>query len=125
MNVVSNQYKLRLTDLHVLQYELEIKGMDIWDANLMQRIMRYKRTALEQCLGQFVVSGKAIYSLQELENDFSIDVCLKDTKYTIFIGVSSQTRVHLSSNFSNEENSVDQTMINIIIKQAFRDTNLK
>jgi hypothetical protein len=63
--------------------------------------------------------------LSELEEDFRVEVSLQGVKYTILIETSTLSRVHLSGQFSNDENSVDQSLINIIIKQAFRDTNLK
>ena len=47
--LVSNQYKLSLGGkVQVFQYALEIVGMEMWDANLVQKIVRFKRNALPQ-----------------------------------------------------------------------------
>lgn len=69
----------------VYQYKLEIIGMELWDANLVQKIVRFKRTALEKALGLYVVSGASIYILSELEEDVVFEVCLSGAKYTIMI----------------------------------------
>jgi aubergine-like protein len=33
--------------------------------------------------------------------------------------------VHLTEKFNNKDNDVSQNLINVILKQAFRETNLK
>jgi len=58
VNVLSNQYKLKLGGtVQVYQYKLEIVGMEMWDANLVQKIIKFKRTALDKALGLYVCSG--------------------------------------------------------------------
>jgi hypothetical protein len=80
---------------------------------------------LEKALGLNVVSGESIYVLTELEESAKFDVSFRSVKYTIVIDKSSQSIVQLNGEFSNSANSVSQNLINIIIKQAFRETNLK
>jgi len=64
VSVQSNQYKLKLGgSVQVFQYKLEIVGMEMWDAALVQKICRFKRSALEKALGLYVCSGAAIYVL--------------------------------------------------------------
>lgn len=48
--------------------------MEIFDSNLILKICRFKKKALETALGQNVVSGSAIYTLQELDEnvDFAV-----------------------------------------------------
>lgn len=59
INVQSNQYRIRLSGkVTVFQYRLEILGMQVWDANLVQKILRFKRSALEKALGLHVPSGE-------------------------------------------------------------------
>jgi hypothetical protein len=43
--------------------------MQMWDANLVHRIMKLKSSALERALGPHVCSGKSIYTLNEIEED--------------------------------------------------------
>ena len=117
MSVQSNQYKLKLGgSVQVFQYKLEIVGMEMWDAALVQKICRYKRSALEKALGLYVCSGAAIYVLQELEEDLIFDVLLGGAKYKILIEKVNQSIVQLDGKFENSDNSVSQNLINIIIK---------
>lgn len=117
VSVQSNQYKLKLGgSVQVFQYKLEIVGMEMWDAALVQKICRFKRSALEKALGLYVCSGAAIYVLQELEEDLIFDVLLGGTKYKILIEKVSQSIVKLDEKFDNSDNSVSQNLINIIIK---------
>ena len=52
VNIVSNQYHLHLGgSVVVFQYKLDVLGLEMWDANLVQQIMRFKRTALDTALG--------------------------------------------------------------------------
>ncbi len=117
VSVQSNQYKLKLGgSVQVFQYKLEIVGMEMWDAALVQKICRYKRSALEKALGLYVCSGAAIYVLQELEEDLIFDVLLGGAKYKILIRKVNQSIVQLDGKFENSDNSVSQNLINIIIK---------
>lgn len=109
----------------VFQYRLEILGMKVWDANLVQKIIRFKRSALEKALGLYVPSGEQIYMLTELDEDVKFDVTMQGNKYTILIKQSTQSVVTMDGKFENQDNSVNQNLINIIIKQAFRETDLK
>jgi len=52
-------------------------------------------------------------------------VSFKGAKYDIVIDKSTQCQVKLDDQFTNSDNSVSQNLLNIIIKQAFRDTHLK
>lgn len=59
VDVVSNQYLLKINGkVQVFQYRLDIVGMEMWDANLVQRIVKFKNKALEKALGLYVVSGQ-------------------------------------------------------------------
>lgn len=52
VNVQSNQFKLKLGSKAVVyQYKLEIIGMKIWDASLVHRILKSKKTAIDTALG--------------------------------------------------------------------------
>ena len=58
IQVLSNQYKMKLGGVvQVFQYRLDIIGMEIFDANLVQQIVKFKRSSLEKALGLNVVSG--------------------------------------------------------------------
>ena len=49
------------------QYALEVTPSEMWEAHRVHEIIKTKKTALEKALGFYVVSGKTIYTLIELE----------------------------------------------------------
>ncbi len=99
--------------------------MTVWDANLLHKILITKRKAMETALGLNVCSGNQIYLLRELDEDVSFTTKLQDQRYTIHIQQGTRSEVCLSDKFSNTDNSVTQSLINIIIKTAFRCTKMK
>jgi len=84
-------------DINVSEYPFEVQGMEMWDADLVQRICKFKATTLEKCLGAYVVSGKNILLMADLEENVSIDVTFRNTKYTIFIDSKEVRHVPLNS----------------------------
>jgi hypothetical protein len=90
--------------------------MEMFDASLIQQIVRFKRTTIEKALGLNVVSGESIYVLTELEEDVKFEAGFRGGKYTILIDKSTQSTVQLNGDFANSDNSVSQNLINIIIK---------
>ena len=100
--------------------------MHVWDANLVYRVMKLKRAALERALGPHVCSGKSVYTLTEIDSDLVFKVGkIQGDEYTISISVDTCSVINLNSNFSNKENDVKQQIINVIIKDAFRSTDLR
>ena len=68
VSLLSNQYRLTLNQsVPVYQYVLEVKPDEIFEAHLVHEIIRTKKKALETALGPNVVSGRTIYTLNELE----------------------------------------------------------
>lgn len=80
---------------------------------------------MERALGAHVCSGKSIYTLQEINEDLVFKVKVQGNEYTIAIGIDTCAVVTLGGSFSNKENDVKQQLINVIIKDAFRSTDLK
>lgn len=123
---MSNQYKLTLgQNACVYQYVLDIKPDEFWEASRVHDIIRTKKTSLEKALGSYVVSGKTIYTLTELDESLVFTTMYRGESAKISIDKETQTEVHLTDNFQNSNNEVAQNLINIILKQAFRETNLK
>jgi hypothetical protein len=126
VNLVSNQYLLKLgTSLQVYQYALDISPMPIWDANQVHRIVRTKARALERGLGHYVCSGKSIYTINEIEEDLTFKTMFRGQEYIISIDKTTEAPLMLDGTFSNKDNDVKQQLINVIIKEAFRGTDLK
>lgn len=126
MNLISNQYILKLgPSAQVYQYAIEVHPMAIQDTARVQQIIRYKRTAMERALGPFVCSGNNIYSLTELTESLKFPVTFKGESLSIFIDVDTGRNVILGTNFENENHSLTQNLINIIVKSAMRETSLQ
>ena len=126
VNLMSNQYTLKLNQsVPVWQYVLEIKPDEVWEAHLVHEIIRTKKKALETALGHFVPSGKTIYTLTELEETLVFKTVFRGQQAEIKIDRDSGTQIQLKETFNNKDNDVSQNLINVILKQAFRETNLK
>ena len=126
VNLVSNQYLLKVgASVKVFQYALDIQPLQMWDVNLVHRIMKLKSYALERALGPHVCSGKSIYTLNQIDEDLFFNPTVKGTEYTIKININTATIFTLGGSFSNKDNDVKQQLINVIIKDAFRSTDLK
>ena len=104
---------------------LEIKPDEFWEAAKVHAIIRTKRISLEKALGLFVVSGKTIYTLNEIDETLEWNTNYRNQIFTIKIDKDQMTTVNMSGEFANKDNSVAQNLINIIVKQGFRDTSLK
>ena len=123
---MSNQYRLTLgQNACVYQYVLDITPDEMWEAHRVHDIIRTKKTSLEKALGAYVVSGKTIYTLCELEDSLVFKTIFKGDQAMIKIDKDSGCQIHLTDNFENKANEISQNLINVILKQAFRETNLK
>jgi hypothetical protein len=109
----------------VYQYVIDIKPDEMWEAERVHAIIKTKRSALEKALGAYVVSGRSIYILNELDESLEFATIYKGERCCIKIDKDYGQQVVLTNDFVNKENSVSQNLLNVIIKQAFRETNLK
>ena len=71
------------------------------------------------------MSGKSIYTLNEIDESMSFKTSFRGTQFTIKIDVMSHQPLNLATDFKNEDNCHSQTILNSIINSAFRETNLK
>ena len=98
------------------QYALDIKPDEFWEASRVHDIIRTKKTSLEKALGNYVVSGKTIYTLTELDESLVFTTVYRGETAKISIDKETQTQVHLTDNFQNKDNDVAQNLINVILK---------
>lgn len=76
--MLSNQFSLKIgKNVAVYQYVLDIKPDELWEADRVHAIIRTKRSALEKALGAFVVSGKTIYTLCEIEESLEFNTTFR------------------------------------------------
>jgi hypothetical protein len=71
---------------------LEIVGMQMWDANLVQKIVTSNRRKLSLVVGLHVCSGGSIFCLSEVEaeEDLQFDVKFRNTDYIIVIELKTK-----------------------------------
>jgi hypothetical protein len=73
-----------------------------------------------------VCSGKAIYTTVEIEASLELPIFHRGQKYVISVDKSSLVSVNLVENSTiADSQDVMYQLLNIIIKDAFRDTDLK
>ena len=78
----------------------------MWEAAKVHAIMRTKRIALEKSLGQYVFSGKIIYTIVELDETLEFMTNYRGQQCSIRIDKDQCTTVNLTSDFINKDNSV-------------------
>ena len=108
----------------VYQYAIDIDPDDFFENEKFMNIIQ-KNRKLEAAIGFFAVSGKSIYTLNEIDESMSYKVNFRGHLYTVKIDKSSGQVFNLSKDFANEDNTLSQTILNIVLNQAFRETNLK
>ena len=78
VSLLSNQYRLTLgRNACVFQYVLDIKPDEFLETHRVHEIIKTKKTSLEKALGAYVVSGKTIYTLTELEESLRFKTIFK------------------------------------------------
>ena len=78
-------------------------------------------------MGIHVISGKNIFTITPLEESILIKAEYKSQQYDVTIDATTKHFLNGASidGVRMEDHSLVQNLINIIIKQAFRDTNLR
>ena len=124
--MTSNLYKLSLQgNLFVHQYNLEVTPDELWEADKVLRVLQYKWRQIEATIGPFVPAGKTILALTELSESVEFDFSYRGDKVKIKIPQETGQGFFFDDEFCNKNNDVKQMIFNLIINQAFRETNLK
>lgn len=78
-------------------------------------------------LGIYVISGRNIFTMCDIQESFKLNVEYKTIEYEVIIDSGSKHYFSGSklSTLKMEDHNVAHTLINIIIKEAFRQTNLR
>ena len=64
---------------------IEIKPDELWEAERGHAIIKTKRSALEKSLGAFVVSGKTLYTLAEIDDSLEFSTTYRGQRCSIKI----------------------------------------
>ena len=99
----------------------EVTPEEFWEAHKVYDIIRKYRRKLEAVLGLFLVSGKSIYTLNEIDETLEFNFTpYNQSNYKVKIDKDSVTMFNFSEKFNNKDNSLSQNLLNIIIKSALR-----
>ena len=63
--------------------------------------------------------------MNPIAEDLIFETNFRGTKCEILIEAAEEKEIHLDTQFMNKETSLTQAIINVIIKDAFRETDLK
>jgi hypothetical protein len=128
VRLFTNQYRMTLgQELSVFQYEVEVTPDVMQDAYVIHGIFRSIRRRVESILGLYVISGRSVFTTTDLTESLLIQTEFQSIKYEVVISVDSKKFFSGKSlaTAKMEDHNIIHNLINIIIKQAFRDTNLR
>lgn len=128
VRLLTNQYKLSLnSELNFYQYDIQIMPDNMADAYIIQSIFRTIRKKLEMIVPLFVISGRSLYTCEDLQDTLLFETDFRGMHYTVIINTDSKTHFNGSTLQSSKmsDNNVVFNLINIVIKQALRDTQLR
>lgn len=97
------------------------------DTYIMQGIFRTIKRKVDAILGLYVTSGRAVFTTTDLDESLVIACEFRGIKYEVCINVDSK-RFFSGKQLENakmEDHNVMHTLLNIIVKQAFRETKLR
>lgn len=106
-------------------YQIELLGMAIQDAALIHRVIRLKKKELDAILSAYVCSGANVFLLTQITEDFMLNATLNEVEYILLIKAGTETQVLLSDDFKQANSAMARTLVNVILNQAFRDTEFR
>lgn len=114
-------------ELDVYLYDVIITPENICDAYITHGIFRSIRKRLSMIMDIHVISGKNLFTTTNLEESILIKAEYNNQEYDVLIDSESKHFVSCAQmeSLRMEDHSLVHNLINIIIKQAFRETNLR
>lgn len=97
------------------------------DSYIMQGLFKNIKKRVDVMLGLYVTSGHSVFTTTDLADDILITTKFRDIEYNICINAESKKYFSGKqlNNAKMEDHSIMHTLLNIIVKQAFRETNLR
>ena len=125
---MTNQYRLRLgLELSVYQYDVSIQPDHMSDTFIMQGIFRTIKRKVDQLLSLYVTSGRSVFTTTKLDESLQIPCEFRGIQYEVLINQESE-RYFSGKQLAQakmEDHSIMHTLLNVIVKQAFRETQLR
>lgn len=109
----------------VFQYQLDIEPDEFWESDKVLKILKLKWRQIESTIGPFVPAGRNILTLTEIDESIDWRINYRGDNVTVKIPKETGKSIFLNDEFENKENNVKQMVLNLLINQAFRETNLK
>lgn len=97
------------------------------DAFIMQGIFKAIKRKVDMILGLYVTSGRAVFTTTELNENVLITTDFRGIKYDIIINAENKKFFSGKqlTQAKMEDHNIIHNLLNIIVKQAFRETNLR
>ena len=73
--------------------------MELWDPNLVQQILKSKRREMETVLGNYVCSGKIVYTITEIDQSLRFKTIFKGQTYFIVIDKVTGEGTHTADQY--------------------------
>jgi len=128
VQLLTNQYRLKLSqELSVWQYDVTVLPDHMSDAFIMQGIFKAIKRKVDMILGLYVTSGRAVFTTTELNENVLITTDFRGIKYDIIINAENKKFFSGKqlTQAKMEDHNIIHNLLNIIVKQAFRETNLR
>lgn len=129
VNVVTNQFVMKLTgdkDVHIYDVKLD-PSQAIDEAFVIHQVARELKSDLEAALGTYVFSGRNCFTIKKLTEPMTFTAKFRETTYTMTIKVENVHTFNCRDmeDIKMEDDHVAHTLLNVIIKEAFRSTHLR
>lgn len=97
------------------------------DTYIMQGIFRTIKRKIDAILGLYVTSGRCVFTTTNLEESISIEANFHGMDYILGINIDSKRYISgkKMTQAKMEDHHILHTLLNVIVKQAFRETNLR
>jgi len=127
VRTIGNTFRIRINNpVTLYMYSWAIQPDSFMEMDKARALFKYKNRMLEAALGAYMLSGPALWCTTPLEENFVLDFKFRDQDYTIIIDVSNPREFIMKNDASiREMPQLANMLINVIIKQTFRETHLR
>jgi hypothetical protein len=114
-------------ELNVYYYHIKITPDLTQDSTLSSIILRKSKSIFEKMMGIYVISGANVYTTEPLVESIAFLVMHGGTQYTVLVEKETEKFIKGgdSKSLKMEDHCLYHTLINILIKEAFRQTSLR
>lgn len=113
--------------VHVFLYEITISPDVLMDSFLQHQVFRLLKKRLEGLFGLYVISGRSLFCTLEIAETLILTTNFRDIDYVVKIDASTKHYFEGQNiaELKMGDRNLGHNLVNILIKQAFRETNLR